>query len=50
MDVDRARELADFATMCAVSAGDMPQVGSSSRRSRGSEINAMPISSSATSP
>ena len=39
-----------FATARSVSAGLMPQVGSSSSSSRGSEISAMPISSSATSP
>ena len=39
-----------FATARSVSAGLMPQVGSSSSSRRGSEISAMPISSSATSP
>ena len=37
-------------TARSVSAGLMPQVGSSSSSSRGAEISAMPISSSATSP
>ena len=39
-----------FSTARLVSAGLMPQVGSSRRRSRGSEMIAIPISRSATSP